>query len=171
MIRYFILSALLLWGIAGFSQLSLDRQVIGTTGGYGQVGTLSLSYTMGEMSTKTAITTNGMLILTQGFQQPDTGFFVGIEKPIAFPVEYTIYPNPTSGVLRVDLTTDRIATVIMDVHDMRGRKTSVPLQNIRFEGTRTTIFNLEALADGFYLFNFRNEKGELIKTEKVQKVH
>ena len=132
--RFTGLLIIFLLGLVGFSQaqLTIERQVIGTTGHYGQVGPMSISYTMGELITKTAITTNGTLILTQGFQQPDTaGNLVSIDQPIAFPVEYIIYPNPTTGVLKVELTSDKSATVVMDVYDMRGRKTSVPIQKLR----------------------------------------
>ncbi|MCB0837929.1 MAG: T9SS type A sorting domain-containing protein [Bacteroidetes bacterium] len=170
--RVTFLLSFLLTSIAGFSQLSLDRQVIATLGHYEKVGSLELSYTSGELAIETAITTNGMLILTQGFQQPDTaGSFVGIDPPVAFPVEYSIFPNPTSGVLQVELVSDKPAVVMMDVYDLRGRKTIVPVQILRFTGTKSTVFNLEILSDGFYLFNFRDQKGKLLKTEKVQKIH
>lgn len=155
-----------------FAQLSLDRQVIGTTGHWGQVGQYSLSYTAGELVTTTAITTNGMLILTQGFQQPDTrGSFVGIDEEVKLPVSYKIFPNPTTGVFKVELSADKPAVVKIDLYDMRGRKTSVPLQRIQFSGSRTTIFNMEALADGIYMLNFRNDDGTLIQSEKIQKIH
>ncbi|MDX2247859.1 MAG: T9SS type A sorting domain-containing protein [Bacteroidia bacterium] len=155
-----------------FGQLSLDRQVLGTTGHWGQVGQYSLSYTAGETITTTLITTNGKLVLTQGFQQPDAkGTFVGIDEEVKLPVSYKIFPNPTSGVLQVEMSADKPAVVKIDIYDMRGRKTSVPLQRIQFSGTRTTIFNLEALADGIYMLNFRNDEGELIQSEKIQKIH
>jgi hypothetical protein len=170
--RFISLGISMLIVIAGHAQLSLDRQVIATLGNYAEAGGLELSYTSGELAIETAITTNGMLILTQGFQQPDTaGDFVSIDPPVAFPVEYNIFPNPTSGVLKVELISDKSVTVVMDIYDMRGRKTLIPVQKTRFSGLKTTVFNLGILSDGFYLFNFRDENGKLLKTEKVQKVH
>lgn len=51
------------------AQVTLDRQVIGSTGSY-QVGTtMSLSSTVGESAVQTLFSVNG--ILTQGFQQPN----------------------------------------------------------------------------------------------------
>ncbi|MEZ4827496.1 MAG: T9SS type A sorting domain-containing protein [Bacteroidia bacterium] len=154
------------------AQLSLDRQVLGSTGHWGQVGQYSLSYTAGETVTPTLITNNGMLILTQGFQQPDIrGNFVGVEDDIKLPVSYTIFPNPTTGVLNVALAADKSTVVKIDIYDMRGRKTSVPLQRIQFSGERKTIFNMESLADGIYMLNFRNDNGDLLHSEKIQKIH
>lgn len=155
-----------------FSQLSLDRQVLGTSGHWGKWGQYSLSSTVGETVTTTAITTNGMLILTQGFQQPDDkGDFVGVDDPVELPVSYKIYPNPTNGVLGVELTADLPIVIKLDVIDARGKMTSVPIQRIQFTGSKKTILNLEALADGIYFLNFRDEDGDLLKSEKIQKVH
>ncbi|MCO6499988.1 MAG: gliding motility-associated C-terminal domain-containing protein [Vicingus serpentipes] len=52
-----------------YSQIQLDRQVIGSTGGHTTGTTISLSSTVGEAVTQTLFSTS-TIILTQGFQQP-----------------------------------------------------------------------------------------------------
>jgi hypothetical protein len=64
-----LLYILLLTTFGANAQVVLDRQVIGSTGGY-VVGTnISLSPTVGEAVVQTLFSVNK--ILTQGFQQPN----------------------------------------------------------------------------------------------------
>jgi len=51
------------------AQVQLSKQVIGTTGGYAEGSTISLSSTVGEAVIQTLFSTS-TIILTQGFQQP-----------------------------------------------------------------------------------------------------
>ena len=68
----FISILLLLISSTTFAQVTIGRQVIGSTGGFHQVpGGNSYSYTVGEtvvQTTQQIFSAN--LILTQGFQQP-----------------------------------------------------------------------------------------------------
>lgn len=60
---------LLLIQMSLFSQVVLERQVIGSTGGYQVGSTMSLSSTVGEANIQSLFSVNQ--ILTQGFQQPN----------------------------------------------------------------------------------------------------
>jgi hypothetical protein len=51
-----------------FAQISLDQQVIGSTGGFSTGATMTLSSTVGEAVVQTIFSVN--TILTQGFHQP-----------------------------------------------------------------------------------------------------
>jgi gliding motility-associated-like protein len=51
-----------------FSQINLDQQVIGSTGGFSTGSTMTLSSTVGEAVVQSIFSVN--MILTQGFQQP-----------------------------------------------------------------------------------------------------
>ncbi len=51
-----------------YGQVTIERQVIGSTGGYSVGATMSLSSTVGEAVVQSLFSTN--TILTQGFQQP-----------------------------------------------------------------------------------------------------
>lgn len=60
--------------LSASSQITLERQVIGSTGGYHETnsGDIKVSSTVGEAITTTEKTSDESLILTQGFQQPGT---------------------------------------------------------------------------------------------------
>ena len=62
-----LLASVLLAGVA-CAQVTLDRVVIGSTGGFSEAGPLSLSATTGEPAVSTFSVLG--LTLTQGFQQP-----------------------------------------------------------------------------------------------------
>ncbi|PJA08583.1 MAG: hypothetical protein COX70_03330, partial [Flavobacteriales bacterium CG_4_10_14_0_2_um_filter_32_8] len=65
-----ILTILMLTISNSFAQITIERQVIGSTGGFATGTTMSLSSTVGEANIQTLFSTN--IILTQGFQQPVT---------------------------------------------------------------------------------------------------
>lgn len=54
----------------GLFAQTLNPTVITTAGGYTTGATVSLSWTLGELATETL--SNSNLVLTQGFQQPDS---------------------------------------------------------------------------------------------------
>lgn len=64
------ISLILLLFISSFSygQVTISRQVIGSTGGFSTGGTMTISSTVGEAVIQTLFSVNN--ILTQGFQQP-----------------------------------------------------------------------------------------------------
>jgi gliding motility-associated-like protein len=59
---------LLIVGKSTFGQISISRQVIGSTGGFSTGTTMTLSSTVGEAVVQSIFSVN--IILTQGFQQP-----------------------------------------------------------------------------------------------------
>lgn len=68
-INYISLLMFLFLSSSFYAQVTIERQVIGSTGSY-QVGTtMTLSSTVGEAAVQTLFSVNG--ILTQGFQQPE----------------------------------------------------------------------------------------------------
>jgi hypothetical protein len=150
--------------------VQLDRIVVASSGTYAQTGNLSLSFTVGEPATLTAVTLSGSLVVTMGFQQPVQDDLVGIQGPVSVPVEYEVFPNPTSGLLFLKLSSEQPVTLTVDVLDARGRHTSVPSQRLGFVGTNETIFNFSSLADGIYLLRVRELEGKVLKTLKIQKV-
>lgn len=154
------------WGIA---QLSLDRQVLGSTGNFSTVSNVSLSSTVGEAVVATAI--SGSIVLTQGFQQPDGTTSVGIADDLRLSVQYTVAPNPTQDIVRVELTTDKPITIGLVLMDVRGRRVPVPEQEIRVNGTKSTELDLQALADGVYTLALKDEAGNIFRTFKIQRIN
>ena len=130
---------------------------------------LSLSFTMGETMIQTAVTQNGTLILTQGFQQPERFDLVGIFTPPEIKVDYQVYPNPTRGPLTLKLEGKEPTLLFAGVYDMRGSQTMVPEQRLGFVGQFETIFDLSPLPQGTYFLRIYDERRQLLETIKVQK--
>lgn len=151
------------------AQVSLDRQVIGSTGNFSTVSNISLSSTVGESVVATAV--SGSIVLTQGFQQPDGTNSVGIEDDLRLLVRYTVAPNPTQDIVRVELSTDKPITIGLVLMDVRGRRVPVPEQKIHVNGTESTEIDLQPLADGLYTLALIDEGGNTFRTFKVKKIN
>ncbi|NLR65755.1 T9SS type A sorting domain-containing protein [Chitinophaga varians] len=99
------------------AQLILNRQVTASNGGSGVVNAIRLQYTIGE-SVVTPVT-DGRLLLTQGFQQPEE---LPALPPGANPVRnYIIFPNPAITNAKVQFDLLRNATVTIQVLNPAGQ--------------------------------------------------
>ncbi len=154
------------FGIASHAQ-SLDRQVIGSTGGYEEQGGYSLSFTVGEPVVETAIT--GSLLLTQGFQQPDD-ITVGINDVVKLEMNYSIFPNPTANQLTVQLSADEVVEVYISLHDMLGKELSQLNRTVLVDGVTQQHYDLSNLAAANYMLTLSDKKGNLLGQFKIQKL-
>lgn len=105
-------------GISAFTlgAQSIERSVIGCTGGSFSNGTVSADWTVGEVVTSTA--TGGSTILTQGFQQPPSGnVSVSQVKPIQ---GLSCYPNPTENLVNLNWL-GKQASAVVQLYDASGR--------------------------------------------------
>lgn len=74
------------FGTEVFGQ-SLERQVIGTTGGFEQNNSGSIAYTVGESEVRSILPLGNLFVLTQGFHQPSadpSAAFVGLDSALVF---------------------------------------------------------------------------------------
>jgi hypothetical protein len=162
--KHTTLVATLLLGAAAGSAQSLDRQVIGSTGGYTETGNLSVSYTVGETVIETAEA--GTIVLTQGFQQPDEQF-IGIEVA-GTGIAITAYPNPTEGIIILDIRTVNPEQLTIAVFDAAGRQVlSSEMLQVHTEAKHPMDFS--SLAAGNYLIRLSAAEGSA-STLKVLKV-
>jgi len=77
-----------------------------------------------------------------------------VKNPI---LESSIYPNPTKGIVNVDIPgLTEIATII--VYDLQGRQILLKETN-----QVTTSFGIENFQDGIYLVTIQNEQGSISK--------
>lgn len=158
--------AILGFGFAAQSQ-SLDRQVIGSAGGYETQGGYSLSFTVGEPVVETAIT--GSLVLTQGFQQPDD-VSVGINDVVKINMDYSIFPNPTVNQLTVQLSADKVVEVSISLHDMLGRELTELNRKVLVDGVTSQQYDLSNLAAANYMLILSDKEGNLLGQFKIQKL-
>lgn len=166
--NFSLIIALFACGSMVLNAQSIERQVIGSTGGYASANGVSVSFTVGEPVIETAV--SGNVVLTQGFQQPDD-LTVGIEDVKSVSVNYTVFPNPTENMINVELTSDVPASVMLTLYDIHGRKVEALDHVIEVNGTVNERMDLSQLAPAQYMLLMSDVAGNVLKTFKVQKVN
>lgn len=149
----------LMAGITAQAQTTIERSVIGSAG----FATPTLSFTVGEVITNTA--TAGSIVLTQGFQQPDTILSVGINTQPETTIAIQLYPNPTSGNLNLKFAHASGAYTIT-VRNVLGQECmALP---ILLAPTLTTI-DVSGLSAGMYYVRIDDGQnhGNIIKFQKI----
>lgn len=134
---------------------SIERSVIGSSGGFSAVGNVQLSWTAGETVIATA--SAGSVILTQGFQQPETG--TSSVKPVDLASVLKVYPNPSNGIFKVSYATNAASAADMvstTVYDGAGKMV--------YSGRKMDLSSGEAELDlsnlpgGVYTLNFTGDR-------------
>lgn len=158
--------AAVLFSAAITNAQSLTPTVIASAGDYLSNGSLSLSFTLGEVAVTTLQSTN--LILTQGFQQPfelDVGNAVE-KKPINWSVK--AYPNPVTDILNIRFTIKNTDDYTLQLMDITGKKLQVKKLNAVSSGE---IYELDMtdLPPGIYLLNITSMDEKTHQIYKLRK--
>lgn len=150
----------------------VTRYLIGTTGDTTSAGGLNVSYTIGDIITTTVFSLGGDIILTQGFQQPEDDRIVSNDDPLDVRISYNIFPNPTPEELYVELKSEKPIEIELALYDVQGKLLSIiPEQRLLLQGEKILTFNLDPLADGYYLLGMFSENRSQIQFFKIEKVH
>lgn len=75
--------------------------------------------------------------------------------------EIRIYPNPTSGELRIEMSDMRYVICDIEISDVFGRKQKG--ENRRQKAEREIVLDISALQAGFYFVKITTENGTLIR--------
>lgn len=151
---------------------TVTRYLIGASGDTTVAGGINLSYTIGDIITTTVFSLGGDIILTQGFQQPEDDRIVSNEDPLDVRISYNIFPNPTPEDLYVELKSEKPIQISLGLYDIQGKLLSiVPQQEILLQGEKILTFNLDPLADGYYLLGMYSEDQTQIQFFRIEKVH
>ena len=139
---------------------SAERYVISSSGGEMTSSQYSVEYTLGETVISTVENSNYML--TQGFHQP-------ISVPTSVPEEtsgeITLYPNPTSEKVFLDLP-EELNDVDVKIFTLYGQKVLS-----KSHLTSESNINLSGLASGTYIVSIINPNNQSIeKRIKIQKI-
>ena len=94
------------------------QEVIATAGSHGETTSGSLSWTIGEPLIETI--TDGTKTLTQGFHQSKLTV-TAINDLKVSPIELSVYPNPTSSFISIELKTDKQKDLLLSLFDLNGR--------------------------------------------------
>ena len=147
------------------AQPYLSPQVISSAGETLDNGTISLSYTLGEL----AITTleAGSLVLTQGFQQP---LDIGTYAPETLELDWQVkaWPNPVNRELNLQINQDIKEDIIVETFDLMGRlHLSTKIEKLLPYDIHT--LDVSGLDKGVYIIKIRTEDYSLQKIVKIQK--
>lgn len=150
-------SFLLLIAFIGKSQ-----SVIGSVGGGGTVGNMTISYTVGEAVVSTIENANTRL--NQGFHQAR---YVVTALKETFPAgTVVVSPNPTSSILQVQLAGVELNNITITLSDVLGRSL------ITSKVTNTTWqTDLSSLASGYYLLTVEDTKAQKSNSFKIFKTN
>lgn len=153
-----LFTALFLLGSTIFCQ-TIQNSVISSAGGSASAGNVKMDYTLGETVIETF--TAGGNTLTQGFHQTNLTL-VAIENVELF-AEISIYPNPTSEFVNIDIPADY---KLMDIsmYDVTGK-----LLKNKTNASGLVTFNVNDLATGTYYLQVINPKNQQLKTFKLIK--
>ena len=148
-----------------FAQLQIERQVIATSGHFGDTGSHLVSSTVGEVATASYLA--GNFHLTQGFQQSED--IVSSTDDVTLKVDFKFYPNPTSGEAFLELNMPMAADLNFDILDVAGRNLGQMERQVN-EGFFKQEFDLHHLSPGAYFLRIQNEDAELLQSIKFMKI-
>jgi hypothetical protein len=161
--RTFTFLTALAFGGYLFSQ-SISPDVVASAGDYFSNGTISISWTLGEVATETI--GNGTYTLTQGFQQPDY-LVTAVPKYLNPKFEVTLYPNPATDIVKLTIKGNENFDLLVNLYDAIGREL---LTSKVLAGVSEKDIDMSAYRAGIYFVKISQTNGEGLKTIQVAKV-
>lgn len=163
----FILTIIIYSNIS-FAQISTERQVFGTTGNLTNTGAIIASSNVGE----TVISTfsQSTLIVTQGFEQPDTMMIIGINSLDDSIVNISAYPNPITNQVILAFSLNQEMEIGIDIYNELGQQMRNHLQ-LNIQDNYSQEINFADFALGNYIIIVKSNDGKLYRSFKVQKTN
>lgn len=160
--KHILIPLIVLFACANLSAQFMERQVIGTCGGFAQDPAGSLAWTLGEVMI--AAHTNGDLYWGEGFQQTWIAPLLPVtDAGTAQAISFTVYPNPANQYLHVE---SDMPLLQAQLFDLTGRPVTKPMPV-----NGIARFNLGHLPAGFYLLRGFDAHGRPAGVAKVQLIH
>ncbi len=147
------------------AQITLDRQVIGSTGNLTISGPIQASSNVGETIISTF--SKPTLIVTQGIEQPDMIF---VSLPEVQLMNITAYPNPTMSNVVLDFSIDKTMDIFIDTYNEKGQQMGTHLKS-RIQNNDRKELDFSCFASGSYFIVIKSIEGELIRKFTVQKIN
>lgn len=147
-----------------FSQ-QISPSIIAAAGEVSAIGNISLEWTLGEVATESI--KSDQALYTQGYHQPE--LIVEKIKSItenANTEKISIFPNPASSVINIQLGFTLKTALSVTLLDMRGRlllKKEIPSNN------KSLQLNVSPFAKGTYLLKINNSNASISQSYKVIK--
>lgn len=149
---------------AGIHAQSLVNSVVASAGGFNDNGTISLSWTLGEIAVTTL--TSGNYTLTQGFQQSwDLG--VKVEE-VKFDWSVQAYPNPVKENLNIKFTLEKPGKFSIEIMDITGKKI-LSREAQLIDPNQVVELDMSQYKHGIYLLQIFSEDQKLHRVYKIRK--
>lgn len=164
-----LLFSLTFLGGYGFAQdINLSPEVYSSGGELYSGSDFEISYTIGELAAVTTIS-SANLALTQGFHQPDK-FTIILIDPLESLLGAELYPNPSSDLAQVKISSDRYYDLNMSLFDVTGKE--ILNKSLKHSpGDQIINLPIKELSAGTYLVRIITEDGEVAKTLRLNKIH
>jgi len=153
--KYYSFSLLLWHFLASLSAQTVERDVLANAGGTDPLpGGYTVSWTLGEAFVATRTSADLQIIVTEGFQQPDSlGIIPTIDLPDAIG-QITISPNPAGNALSIMFSELPSALLRARLIDAGGRTLrEATLTDL------TTVLDLTGLPAAWYVLSLSDGKG------------
>lgn len=150
---------------------SVAPEVWATAGGYYASADANVTWTLGETVIETHTNSGMDVMVTQGFNQP---YFKQTTTGVAQTIDdnspiFTVFPNPTSGIIRIKLSRSFDKPVQVELYNTLGQLIQSDLWLPNTAVPEMTL-SLENQANGVYFLQV-SMSGESLGVYKVQKDH
>lgn len=160
---------LLLSGFYASAQSILLSPEVFSSQGNNFIGAdFELSYTIGELAAISTIS-SGNITLTQGFHQPDKFTIISI-APLDQLFGAEIYPNPSSDMAQIRISSNEFYNLMIELYDASGRKLRSEKLN-HYPGEQLYTLQTSDLSVGTYLVRLLTENGRVSKTLRLNKIY
>lgn len=130
-----------LWAVPAGLQAQQIYSSVAASGGNASGAGGSVSYSVGQTFYVTAFGTNGSV--SQGVQQPyEISVITGIDDIFGIDLNFSVYPNPTSGMLTLKVENDELNDFSYELFDISGRK--IRIEKLMDRETRIDMADLNS---------------------------
>ncbi len=143
---------------------SLERKVVASGGTFATSANLQLDYTIGDLVVATG--SAGTVIVTQGFQQGNTGS-VGVTPP-KVKTDLAVFPNPTQNEVFLKGSIEGVNNATLEIWDILGKKLGTVEVIIKDEQIDQKV-DMSGFTAGQYQLSLQGPDG-LIGSFKVRKI-
>ena len=165
-----IITILVINASLAFTQITVKRKLIGSTGGSISSSNIDMSLSLGEPLTETISLISGNLFLLQGFQQPyPIHGPVGLDDLFQYIISYKIFPNPSSEHLFVEIYSDMQINLRIRLTNLLGQEMGILEMRFLGVGLQRKSINLLSIPEGTYYLKFMDDNEKLLLTEKIMK--
>ncbi len=163
--KIIVLLGMFLGTVLAYGQ-SLSPTVVASAGGYFDNGSVSLSFTVGEVAVTTL--TGGDMILTQGFQQPFELDITGVDDNKSVDWSVKTYPNPVADNLNIRFTIKSPQDFTVMIMDITGKKVFIK-KYVEIQPGEVKEIDMQNYHPGIYMISVTSSDQKVRRVYKVQK--